>query len=240
MPAISSAQLLAEIEDILRTMPSLETIRDERPENLAWFGRASAVVTLWSLPRSVSFDSFVRAIQSSRATDPGPPIRGLLTLLHEARHALRLMAVGPLTVAVDSGGVFDYFDEIRRVVESARLDIYFVDPYLDAEFVSRYLPHVAQGVSVRLLAREKLSSLTPAVDLFRQQSNASIEIRSIGGFHDRYIFVDRSACYQSGASFKDGAKKAPTTFTQIVDAFSAMSHTYEQLWTSAKSNCEAM
>lgn len=35
---------------------------------------------------------------------------------------------------------------------------------------------------------------------------------------DRYVFVDGKACYQSGASFKDGAKLTPTTLTQITDA----------------------
>lgn len=48
--------------------------------------------------------------------------------------------------------------------------------------------------------------------------------------HDRYVFVDRTACYQSGASFKDGAKKSPTTLTQITDAFAAVQQTYEALW----------
>lgn len=47
-------------------------------------------------------------------------------------------------------------------------------------------------------------------------------------------FVDRTACYQSGASFKDGAKRAPTTLTQITDAFEAVWNTYEKAWAAAK------
>ena len=57
---------------------------------------------------------------------------------------------------------------------------------------------------------------------------------SLPNFHDRYVFVDRGACYQSGASFKDGAKKAPTTLTQITDAFGPMLKTYEDLWGGAR------
>ena len=112
------------------------------------------------------------------------------------------------------------------------MDLLFVDPYLDAEFVSRYLPHVSQGVVVRLLGRERMATLLPAVALLRQQTNLAIEVRSAEGFHDRYVFVDGNSCYQSGASFKDGAKKAPTTLTQIIDAFAAVSATYEQAWAS--------
>lgn len=36
------------------------------------------------------------------------------------------------------------------------------------------------------------------------------------------------------ASFKDGAKPAPTTLTQITDAFAVMLQTYEDLWSKAK------
>ena len=73
----------------------------------------------------------------------------------------------------------------------------------------------------------------PAVNMFAQQAGTVINVRSALGFHDRYVFVDRAACYQSGASFKDGAKSAPTTLTQITDAFQAVLQTYEDLWKQA-------
>jgi hypothetical protein len=58
----------------------------------------------------------------------------------------------------------------------ANQDLLFVDPYLNAEFVSRYLSHVSKGVTIRLLAREKLATLLPAVELFAKQSG--IQVRS--------------------------------------------------------------
>jgi hypothetical protein len=69
--------------------------------------------------------------------------------------------------------------------------------------------------------------------LYQLQTSAAIAVRSASGFLDRYLVVDRTLCYQSGASFKDGAKKAPTTLTQIQDAFHAVLATYENLWSSA-------
>jgi hypothetical protein len=72
------------------------------------------------------------------------------------------------------------------------------------------------------------------VDLFVKQNGATIHVRSAPNLHDRYFFVDGASCYQSGASFKDGAKSAPTTLTQIVDAFTAMLKTYEDLWSNAR------
>jgi hypothetical protein len=108
-----------------------------------------------------------------------------------------------------------------------------VDAYIDAEFVSRYLTQVPNGTTVRILARERLAALRSAVASFTAQSGISVAVRSANGFHDRYVFIDNLACYQSGASFKDGAKKAPTTLTQITDAFAAVQATYEQMWLHA-------
>ncbi len=173
-------------------------------------------------------------LESINDATVGDGYRRILIVLHEARHALRMETVGPLSVAVAHGMVFDYFDELRRVIEGAKQDLFFVDPYLDSEFVSRYLSHVSKGATVRLLAREKLLTLLPAVDLFAKQTQSTIGVRSAPHFHDRYVFIDRNACYQSGASFKDGARSAPTTLTQITDAFTAMLQTYEGLWNTAK------
>jgi hypothetical protein len=54
---------------------------------------------------------------------------------------------------------------------------------------------------------------------------------------NRYVFVDRLSCYQSGASFKDGAKSAPTTLTQITDAFAPVLKTNEDIWSRAQVEC---
>lgn len=225
------AQLLIEVDDLLRTMPALDTFGNDTSEYISWLGRASAVVHAWDSTKAiVLFDGLVAKMNSRNARDVEASARPMLTMLHQARHDLRMRTQGPLSVNVDAGGVFDYFDEIRKVVEGAKLDILFVDPYLDAEFASRYLPHVSAGVSIRLLARERLAVLLPSVALLRQQSGKAIDVRSAPGFHDRYVIVDRESCYQSGSSFKDGAKKFPTTLTQITDAFPAVLSTYEDLW----------
>lgn len=230
MPSLTREQLLAEVEDVLRTMPARESLGNETSETYAWLGRAQAVVQLWDPIRAPFFTGNIAKVHSGKAIEFEAGVPAVLTTLHQVRHELRMQTVGPMTVAVGTGSVFDYFDEVRKVIESAKIDLLFVDPYLDAEFVSRYLPHVTPGVAVRLLGRESLSTLLPAVALLRQQTGLSIEVRSAGGFHDRYVFTDRQSCYHSGASFKDGAKKSPTTFTQIVDAFTAVSSMYEQAW----------
>jgi hypothetical protein len=233
MTKTSDEQILVEVEDILRTMPPRQSLGNSDPDVLAWIGRASAIVHAWNPTRAmVVFDGHVRNLGASSSREYDEGYRGVVTTLNQVRHDLRMKSSGPLTVAIGQGSVFDYFDEIRKVIEAARIGLLFIDPYLDAEFVARYLPHVTAGVAVRLLARERMSTLMPAVALMRQQRSLSVDVRSAGGFHDRYVIVDSLTCYHSGASFKDGAKKAPTTLTQVTDAFSAVTATYEQLWST--------
>jgi hypothetical protein len=232
---LNKDQLLVEIEDTIKTMPPRATIRHETQENLAWFGRVSAAIEKWDASKSALVKECLDLFFSNgHARETRHGLTKLLTLLHQAQNDLRLETAGPVSVAVPHKMVFEYFDEICKILELARQDLLFVDPYLDAEFVARYLPNVASGVTIRLLAREKLATLLPAVDAFAKQMGATVEIRSAPQFHDRYVFVDKVSCYQSGASFKDGAKSAPTTLTQITDAFAAVLKTYEDNWNHAK------
>ena len=133
-----------------------------------------------------------------------------------------MKTIGPLSVLIPDGKPFDYFDEIRKITSTARDDLLFVDPYMGADFVSQYLPQIASGVTVRLLTSKQLSALLPAAKKFVAQSGLQVQVRSDSSLHDRYVFVDKKECYQSGASFKDGAEKFPTTLTQITDVFDAV------------------
>lgn len=230
---MTEEELLGEVEDILRTMPPRATLRHPTEENFAWLGRVSAFVEAWDSPKQIMLGGAMEQFHNMMSRPSTEGFRKILTLLHQARHDLRMKTVGPVNAAVGHGQVFDYFDEVRKLIEPATQDLLFIDAYLDAEFVSRYLPHAPAGITIRLLARERIDTLLPAVDAYSQQSGMQVQVRSAKGFHDRYVLVDHSACFQSGASFKDGAKKAPTTLTQITDAFQVVQKTYEDLWNQA-------
>ena len=231
---MNTEQLFAEVEDLARCMPPLETLHHNTDQCLSWLGRLTAFIELWNIPKTFSLTSALNDLHSGYSIRQNSGLKQIQLLLYQARHDLRMKTTGPLNAALGQGLVFDYFDEVRKIIEAARTDLFFIDRYLDAEFASRYLPFVAPGVSIRLLTRDKIPTLRPAVEAFTQQSGTKIQIRSSASFHDRYVIVDGAACYQSGASFKDGAKTAPTTLTQITDAFNAVLATYETLWADAK------
>ena len=179
-------------------------MEQENDEVLGWLGRTGAVLREWDFTQSPFVSGHIKALLAEgtrRMVSPlGPAYRGLRTLLFQAQHDLRMKTVGPRTVAIPEGMPFDYFDEIRKITEMARDDLLFVDPYLDSEFVSRYLRPITSGVAVRLLTSKKLSSLLPAVETLVTQTGLRVEVRSTAsGLHDRYVFVDKARCYQSGA-----------------------------------------
>ena len=228
-------RLLPEVEDILRVAPTIEefAIDSGSDEHLAWHGRAAAAIKRWEPASMVQVSAALMKVSSNRYDSCQEALTTLKILLQQAKSDLR-MELGRGSVVVAEGRVFEYFDEPRKVIETARTDVFFVDPYLDAEFVSRYLSHVAEGVSIRLLGGPtKRATLLPAVDSFAQQSARLVSVRVSDRLHDRYLFIDGAACYLSGASFKDGAKNAPAVLTEIRDAFQAMRDTYEQQWSES-------
>lgn len=234
MSAVSDETLLAELEDIIRTQPAQGTLRHDTPEHKQWIGRAAAAIAAWNAAAGAQARECAGYLRMQGDRKYWALGTRLIDLLYEARAAVRLRSIGPVNSAVGQGLVFEYFDTIRKIIETANKDVLFVDPYLDADFVARYLPHVRAGAPIRLLAREKVATLLPAVAAFVQQSQAPVEVRTASGFHDRYVIIDGAACYQSGASFKDGARNAPTTVTQVGDAFAAVRDTYENIWKAAK------
>jgi len=223
-------QLLGEIEDVIRSMPPRATLRHNNPENLEWLGRVSAVIPAWDSSRAGYIDGHMQNVHDVTARVGGHAITMIIVELQRAQSDLRLKTIGPVSTAIGAGGVYVYFDEVRKIIETASQQVYFVDPYLNAEFVTRYLPHVPQGVEIKMLGKRGIDALKPAVELFCTQNERSVSLRSVSQLHDRYVFTDRAQCYQSGASFKDGARLSPTTLTQIVDAFGPVLQTYEDYW----------
>ena len=234
-PMLARAQdelLLPEVEEILRVAPTPdEFARDSgSDEHLAWIGQVAAVIERWNAVQSVSVNYALFHFPSDRSGPCRKTLSTLKILLHRAKSDLR-MKLGRSSVVVAEGRVFEYFDELRKLIATAREEVFFVDPYLDADFVSKYLPHVAEVVSIRLLSgSKKRATLLPAVEAFEQQFGRPISVRVSDGLHDRYLFIDKTACHFSGASFKDGAKNSPTILAQITDAFQTMWNTYEQKW----------
>lgn len=233
----SPEMILGEIEHLLAHQPPRETISHELPENFEWFGRVGAALALW---RPGGVDKHLSAMREEialhKAMQATKERMVVVQTLYQAKADLRMRIVGPVNVALGAGMPFQYFETVSQLMAPAQSDLLFVDPYLNDEFVGRFLPFAKDGVNVRLLGDRNIPELKAAVETYLlQRPKLTIEIRKPAGrqLHDRFFFVDRRECYQSGASFKDGAKQTLTTITALVDVFAAVHQVFDDIWKTA-------
>ena len=231
MTSIPPKVLASHFDELIRAMPERAALGRDSEESTQWLAMASALVRMADPVRAVDFQYNVKQIAHLGSSFNSVNVRNVVTTVLQFRIEANLLGGGPVTTVFDAAKPFDYFDEVRRVISLATTDILFADPYLNADFIARYMPYVRAGVQVRLLTGKGMPELKVAADLFAKQSGLHIEVRQpITKHHDRYLFIDRRECWQSGASFKDGGVNAPTTLTQFVDAFAEVHKVYEEKW----------
>lgn len=234
---VPAPELLVAVEALIRSLPTADALATDADEILAWRGRAIATISAWNVTKGGVLSTLLEQIDNEfMIGDRVSAMRQIRILFHEARQALVLLVgVDAGSVAMSAGAVFEYFSELTNRLQLASRDVLFVDPYLDATFAERYLPQIRSGVLIRLLtAGGYVPKLLPAIEMFvKQNGGAAIELRE-ASFHDRFVFIDGAIGFQSGASFKDGAAKAPTGLIEIVDTLPTMLQQYEALWKNGK------
>ena len=62
---LEDAELLAEIEDLLRNIPDSATISHDTDESYSWLGRVSAVIEMWSFPKYIPLGSALGPTQAT-------------------------------------------------------------------------------------------------------------------------------------------------------------------------------
>ncbi len=236
MGAPTPTRLLIEIQEIINSIPSRSDLRQLTDAGRQWLARAHSAVRVWGDPQGISdwHHSYHPVMRRSAISNH---IDRLINVLERAEADLKLRVEQPLNSAIQQGDQFAFHNSIRRLMEKAQSDILFVDRYLDASFAEKYLPLVPDGVVVRLLTWEHVSrsravtALAQMVKTYATQYSMPIEVRTHTNIHDRYIFVDQSTVFQSGASFKDGPSNGEATIRQQEgQALHDLLKTYEALW----------
>lgn len=134
--------LLGEIDSLLRALPSLESFAGYSDDSTQWRGKAKAVLRAWDSVQAIELAAAFSSIDSSLTKYKQTGFAKLKALLHQARFDLQMTTGEGINSAYDTGSVFSYFDDARKLFEQAVTDMFVIDPWLDADFVSRYLPGV--------------------------------------------------------------------------------------------------
>ena len=135
---MTDEELLIEVKDLIRTIPpKSDFITSETHEVLVWLGRVAAVLNSWDSIRLISLRTsrHISTLQSvgaleylAKRNEVDSAYRALVTVLHQAEYDLMMKTTGPVSKVIDSGKPYDYFEEIRQIIESARIEIWFIDP----------------------------------------------------------------------------------------------------------------
>ena len=132
--------------------------------------------------------------------------------------------------AYQPGEEYQFYRDLKALIELAASEILVVDPYLDSQLFDIYVERITPGVLVRVLSAKVDNSITTIAQKYSSRGN--FELRENNDIHDRVLFVD-DRCWVIGQSIKDAAKKKPT---YIVEHDSVtMKPIYENIWSKAVS-----
>lgn len=231
MPPITAEQCVALLRDYLANRP--EDLDSEQARE--WFADIAGTISAHDWGLGVGINAQLPQVASRNIGRDGARIH-FIADVRRIYTQLRLQSNAFQTAQVAAGAVHDYFEEIRQIIAGATTEVLFTDAYLDPSFVERYMPQIPVGVSVRLLATQgKGAALKAACNLYTQQHATAIEVRTVPNqsLHDRHLVIDGREVYQSGASFKDGGRHAPTSINQIVDVAADLIRALEGTWGNA-------
>lgn len=227
---------LAELRAVDTSMPKFSGYEVLSEEELAWLGRAYAAVHQWS-----SFESAGVKTATDWLGMPGMIEQNLNKIracikrgIADLELKIRLTPTSTQQV-YGPGAVYDFFNDLARIIRSSTRDILIADPYMDAEIFDLYLTECSSATSVRLLAKNSAPNLKAAAAKFCSQKNISIQIRQSTSFHDRVILHDGTTVWVIGQSLKDAAKSKVTYLAPLSsDVANLKIDFYEQVWQAGK------
>jgi hypothetical protein len=225
--------LLAQLRALVERAPDFTQYSPMSREHMIWLGQAHALVARWNRIEAIrlqtSSDSL--SMELIRPTS----VATIFGVLHRAIADLELSVPEKEKVAFAAGQVYDFFRELNKVIESAEISIFIVDPYLDHTVFDQYLNSRKQDVTVRLLLNKNANNVKAAAEKYNQQYGKVIELRKSTKIHDRVIFVDDYVCWVVGQSLKDAAKAKPTYLVPLApDVVSGKLQDYEVIWNEAE------
>ena len=223
---------------IIETMPK-DLRPPHSPEAHRWLGQADALVNQSGDVRdTVDWRTAVGYLSSDsfRAQYQDEMRRILYRVLASAELRAPARVKGTF---IPTGGGFDAFAAVSKILQSATQDVFVVDPYLDETALTEFGLAVPAGVPMRLMADQKgcKPSLVPAAQKWNVQYGASrplaVRLAPAGALHDRAIFTDGKTAWALTQSLKDFAKRSPGEIIRADDTASLKIAAYMAIWQTA-------
>jgi hypothetical protein len=102
----------------------------------------------------------------------------------------------------------DAYVQIRQIMQTATTSIDLVDPYVDGSVLTLFTACAMPGMHFCVLTAKSPADFALEASKWRKQHTGnSLDVRTTGEFHDRFLIVDKMKCWHIGASVKDAGNK---------------------------------
>lgn len=230
--------LYRQICRLIETMPDL-TSKPVSNETRLWLGRVySAVSEVGNIADALSISQ-----SSSELGHEWMSISAVQEIQNVIFRAFGVAeAKAPPGLAgtfIPVGASFDAFAAIGKVLESAKVDIMIVDPYLDHKVLNEFARAMSESVPLRLLADATYvkDSLKPAalawINQYGTRRPLEVRVAPAKALHDRAIFVDKRIAWSLSQSLNHFAVRAPAEIFRADDTAQLKIDAYEASWSAA-------
>jgi hypothetical protein len=235
---MDSETLYRQLGRLLETMPDFNTGGGLTSEQMQWLARGRALIAEVDVGTVVEFDTASDMISQGYVSKYLP--RAIFAI-HKALARAELDAPAAARGAfIPAKNSFDAFAAINKILQSAKKDVFIVDPYLDEAVLTEFGGSIPSAVTLRLLSDQSSvkASLKLAATSWVAQHKADqplqVRLAKPKELHDRLIIVDGTVAYTLTQSLKDFAKRAPAEIVRADDTAELKISAYEEIWTAAQ------
>ena len=242
-PDLAPERALREFETQLATLMNFKgrNYFDVRQEFEEWQHYTKTLIEKTFGNASSNLSGFYRVLQRGDFNIMGIPspvqqrnfqrfVEGYEPLLNSMIREIRLkLPENEVKGAYEPGQEFEVYRDLKKLIDSAKGEIFLIDNYLDRELFELYVDKVAAGIQIRLLTG-KVSSDVETVAKKYVAGHKAFHLHVTRDVHVRILFVD-NRCWVIGQSIKDAAKRKPTYIIEVSEP--EHRSIYEPIWNAS-------
>ena len=234
--------LYVQLGHLIAEMPDLRISGPLSTPTIQWLGKAHALLgkTRNDIIHTVELKSHTNALQLQGPARSGAAV-SIALILYRALAEAELDAPAATQGAfIPARSAFDAMAAVGKVFQTAKQEVFVVDPYLDETALTDFIPLVREHLPIRLLADQQAQkpTLKPAVTRWKTQYNEArpIDVRLAvpRALHDRVIIIDGIGAWSLTQSLNAFAARSPASIVRVDSETAVLKiAAYEAIWNSA-------
>ena len=228
--------ILLKLKEALDNSPSIgdKPVMEVGTPQRQWLAEVGALLSRLGIEHKIQFRSSFATLFSYWRPAIAQIQGQVIDAIEELKLELELDGRTDIGTAYAPGDTYQFFADLKAVINQAEDKILVIDPYFDGQSFDAYLASVAPGIQIRILADRYSKDINNYVAKHRQQFQTTIELRESKELHDRVVFIDNASTWIMGGSIKDAGKKA-TYLIPLANPLAADKLAiYEVIWKRAK------